>query len=113
MVFVARTKTRLYRLTVTARPGTGKFIVIPSPFNDQDDQSISWLSPFRILQRKTAVWDSGDIITIIAPSSDQTFLKTKNAVPRGYEKRPLWVLTSKSLMKWDINLGGGEKVMST
>lgn len=111
-MFVARTKTRLYRLTVTARPGTGKFIAVPSPFGDQENQNTSWLSPFRMLQRKAVVWDSGDIVTIIPSSRDQGFSKVKNAVARGYEERPLWVLTSKNLMKWSINLGGGEKVMS-
>lgn len=111
-MFVARTKTRLYRLTVTARPGTGKFIVVPSSFNDQEASSTSWLTSFRMLQRKAGVWDSGDIVHVISPSSDQYFSRTKPALARGYEERPLWVLTSRSLMKWTVNMEGGEKVLA-
>jgi nuclear pore complex protein Nup133 len=112
MVFVARTQTRLYRLTVTARPGTGKFIVVPLPFSDQENPTTSWLSPFRMLQRKTSVWDSGDIITVISSFTNQAFPFTKNALARGSDDRPLWVLTSKNLMKWNLNLEGGEMVVS-
>lgn len=111
MVFVARTKSRLYRLTITARPGTGKFIVVPSTFIDQDNVSTSWLTPFRILQRKTGVWDSGDIIAVVSPSFDQGLTRVRTAMARGYEERPVWVLTNRSLMKWQVNLGGGEKVL--
>jgi nuclear pore complex protein Nup133 len=111
MVFVASTKTQLYRLTITARPGTGKFIVVPSQFNDQENASTSCLAPFRILQRKTGVRDSGDIITVISPSFDRSFTNTRAAIAHGYEERPVWVLTNRNLMKWTVNLGGGEKVL--
>ena len=107
-VYVARTKSRLHRLTVTARPGTGRFTVIPTPFNEPHERQSSWLSPFRILQRRTADWD-GDIAAMASPGN-KFLSKTKEAIARGGQERPVWVLTKKHLMKWNVNLEGGEEV---
>ncbi|KAF8580879.1 hypothetical protein K439DRAFT_263579 [Ramaria rubella] len=108
MVYIVRTKTRLYRLTVTARPGTGKFVVVSTPFTDRDNQSTSWLSPFRILQRRNGTWGSGDITTVFSPTDCRVSAKTTVAT-RKSEERPIWVLTAQNLMKWNVNLGGGEQ----
>jgi nuclear pore complex protein Nup133 len=96
---------------VTARPGTGKFVIVATPFSDpQESQSSSWLSPFRILQRRSDGWDVGDVVAVISPFDGKHSPKAKELIVHGGEERPVWVLTSKNLMKWNVNLEGGEQV---
>jgi len=106
MVYIARTKTRLHRLTVTPRPGTGKFVLVAVPFNDGTAQNTTWLSSFRIFQRKSNPWDSGDIVTLVPQPGNKDSPKAKSRS----EEKCVWVLTNRNLMQWYIGVGGGEEV---
>ncbi|KIJ44042.1 hypothetical protein M422DRAFT_30592 [Sphaerobolus stellatus SS14] len=104
MVYVARTKTRLHRLTVTARPGTGKFVIVATPFSDRYSQNSTWLS-FRLFRRQST-WDSGDIVTVATPSDKP---KSKHAGVLRSEQKPVWVLTNRNIMQWNVGMAGGEE----
>lgn len=106
MVYVARTKSRLYRLTVAARPGTGKFVVIVAPFTDNSGRS-TWLTSLRFFQRKNDPWESGDIVTVTTPADAFT---ARNSVLHRTEEKSIWVLTTQNLMQWNVGMSGGEQV---
>ncbi|KAF8522246.1 Non-repetitive/WGA-negative nucleoporin C-terminal-domain-containing protein [Hysterangium stoloniferum] len=109
MVFVARTKTRLHRLTVTARPGTGRFVVVSAPFIDAESRGSSWIDPFRILQKRSNPRDSGDIVTVVSSYDSQAIVKAKDGAVRSHEERSIWVLTNRNLMQWRVGIAGGEQ----
>ena len=76
-------------------------------FNEPHECQNSQLSPFKILQQRTADWDR-DIVAMASPGS-KFLSKMKEAIARGNQERPVWILTKKHLMKWNVNLEGGEE----
>ena len=50
---------------------------------------------------------SGTSPCILSPMPSLS--KTKEAIARGNQERPVWILTKKHLMKWNVNLDRGEE----
>lgn len=103
-VFILKTTSKLYRLSLSSRSGTGKNIITATSFSDPGSQSSSWLNPFRILPRTSHTWDVGTIIAVKQVPHYQSMHT---------EEKLIWVLTDKYLMLWNVNLAGGEQCIRT
>ncbi|GJJ12103.1 hypothetical protein Clacol_006344 [Clathrus columnatus] len=112
-IFILKTTSKLYRLSLTSRPGTGKYIIVATPFSDPDNQPSFWLNPFKTLSKKGHAWDVGSIIAVRQNPCDQSIEKSRGNDGRRTGERLIWVLTDKELMLWNVNLAGGEQCIRT